>query len=174
MLNYYAGFCRCWSVYWDETCPNQPHLINKYQINMGFLYFHGIWILSVINILARYKINKYNIIRQVCSYDMLFIELRVCINNILLYELNIWTWFYSFLPRRPLCVHYTSGIARSLHQWYCAFTTPVVLCVHYTSGIVRSLHQWYFQRIVTYINTLEELKIVACYLEPSVCWNIFC
>ena len=24
--------------------PNQPRLLNKYQINMGFSHFHGIWI----------------------------------------------------------------------------------------------------------------------------------
>ena len=29
------------------------------------------------------------------------------------------------------------------------------------------------QRIVTY-RTLEGLKNFICYLEPSVCWNIFC
>ena len=24
----------------NENCPNQPHLLNKYQINMGFSHFH--------------------------------------------------------------------------------------------------------------------------------------
>ena len=37
--------------------PNQPHSLNKYQINMGFLYFHEIWILSGMNILATYQID---------------------------------------------------------------------------------------------------------------------
>ena len=31
-----AGLCSCWSVYWDEMCPKQQHLLNKYQIYMGF------------------------------------------------------------------------------------------------------------------------------------------
>ena len=30
------------------------------------------------------------------------------------------------------------------------------------------------QLIVTYRRTLEGLKNFTCYLEPSVCWNIFC
>ena len=37
-----TGLYSCWSVYWDKTCPNQPYLLNKYQINRGFSYFHGI------------------------------------------------------------------------------------------------------------------------------------
>ena len=40
-----------------EKYPNQPHLLIKYQINMGFLYVHGIGILSGINILAPYQID---------------------------------------------------------------------------------------------------------------------
>ena len=31
-----------------------------------------------------------------------------------------------------------------------------------------------YQRIVTCRRTLEGLKNFTCYLEPSVCWNIFC
>ena len=39
------------------SIPNQPHLLNKYQINMGFSYFHGIGVLSGINILVPYQID---------------------------------------------------------------------------------------------------------------------
>ena len=39
------------------TISNQPYLLNKYQINMGFAYFRGTGILSGINILTPYKIN---------------------------------------------------------------------------------------------------------------------
>ena len=35
----------------------QPHLLNKYQINMGFSHFHEIEILSRINILSPYQID---------------------------------------------------------------------------------------------------------------------
>ena len=37
--------------------PNQPHLLKKYQINMGFLHFHEIGILSGMYILAPYQID---------------------------------------------------------------------------------------------------------------------
>ena len=37
--------------------PNQAHLLNKYQINMGFSHFHEIGILSGMNILAPYQID---------------------------------------------------------------------------------------------------------------------
>ena len=65
-------FCNCWHNYiWLVTAmfnfsslllnlllfnlyrrkivwlPNQPHLLNKYQINMSFSYFHGIWIKNI-------------------------------------------------------------------------------------------------------------------------------
>ena len=68
---------------------------------MGFSYFHSIGILSVKNILAPYKLNKYYnfCFLKVCSSDMLFIRLRECVNDILLYELCIWTEFFSFLSR---------------------------------------------------------------------------
>ena len=39
------------------TISNQPYLLNKYQINMGFSYFRVTGVLSGINILAAYKIN---------------------------------------------------------------------------------------------------------------------
>ena len=39
------------------TIPNQPHLLNKYQINMGFSHFHEFRILSAIYILAPYQID---------------------------------------------------------------------------------------------------------------------
>ena len=39
------------------TYPNQPHLLKKYQINMGFLHFHEIGILSGMYILAPYQID---------------------------------------------------------------------------------------------------------------------
>ena len=37
--------------------PNQPHLLNKYQIIMDFSHFHEIGILSGINILSPYQID---------------------------------------------------------------------------------------------------------------------
>ena len=37
--------------------PNQPHLLNKYQINMGFSHFHEFGILSGMYILAPYQID---------------------------------------------------------------------------------------------------------------------
>ena len=37
--------------------PNQPHLLNKYQINLSFSHFHEILILSGMNILAPYQIG---------------------------------------------------------------------------------------------------------------------
>ena len=40
-----------------KSTPNQPHLLNKYQINMGFSYFHGIAILPGINILKPHQID---------------------------------------------------------------------------------------------------------------------
>ena len=36
---------------------NQPHLLNKYQINMGFSHFHEFGILSGMYILAPYQID---------------------------------------------------------------------------------------------------------------------
>ena len=44
--------------------PNQPHLLNKYQINMGFSHFHEFGILSGIYILAPYQID---IVKDVVS-----------------------------------------------------------------------------------------------------------
>ena len=38
--------------------PNQPHLLNKYQMNMGFSHFHELWILSGMFILAPHQINS--------------------------------------------------------------------------------------------------------------------
>ena len=40
--------------------PNQPHLLNKYPINMGFSYFHGTVIFSRINIILPYQIDVVN------------------------------------------------------------------------------------------------------------------
>ena len=40
-----------------EQSPNQSHLLNKYQINMGFIHFHKIGILTGMNILAPYQID---------------------------------------------------------------------------------------------------------------------
>ena len=37
--------------------PNQPHLLNKYQINTSFSYFRGIGVLSGINISVPYQID---------------------------------------------------------------------------------------------------------------------
>ena len=45
---------------------------------------------------------------------MLLIRLRVCVKYILLYELCIWTRFFSFLPR--------TFILRSLHRGSCGQT----------------------------------------------------
>ena len=41
--------------YAHNNVPNQPHLLNKYQINMGFSCIHGIWVLLGINVLAPYR-----------------------------------------------------------------------------------------------------------------------
>ena len=40
-----------------NVVPNQPHLLKKYQINMGFSHFHEFGILSGIYILAPYQID---------------------------------------------------------------------------------------------------------------------
>ena len=61
------------------TLPNQPHLLNKYQINMGFPHFHEFGILSGMYILAPYQID---IVKR-CGF---------CNGNIIL----IWSCF--FLP----------------------------------------------------------------------------
>ena len=37
--------------------PNQPHLLNKYKINMVFSHFHEFGILSGMHILAPYQID---------------------------------------------------------------------------------------------------------------------
>ena len=37
--------------------PNQPHLLNKYQINVGFSHFHEFEILSGMQLLAPYQID---------------------------------------------------------------------------------------------------------------------
>ena len=42
--------------------PNQPHLLNKYQINMGFAYFRWVGVLSGINVLAPYQIDVFKLI----------------------------------------------------------------------------------------------------------------
>ena len=39
------------------SLPNQPHLLKKYQINMGFSNFHEFGILSGMCILASYQID---------------------------------------------------------------------------------------------------------------------
>ena len=41
----------------SKMIPNQPHLLNKHQINMGFSHFHEFVILSGIYILAPYQID---------------------------------------------------------------------------------------------------------------------
>ena len=40
-----------------KNLPNQPHLFNKYQINMGFSHFHEFGILSGMYIFAPYQID---------------------------------------------------------------------------------------------------------------------
>ena len=40
-----------------QGIPNQPHLLNKYQINMVFSHFHEFGILSGMYILAPYQID---------------------------------------------------------------------------------------------------------------------
>ena len=40
-----------------NSIPNQPHLLNKYQINMGFSHFHEFGILSGMHILVPYQID---------------------------------------------------------------------------------------------------------------------
>ena len=104
-------YCYC-SICRDETCPNEPHLLNKYKINKGFSYFNGIRISSVINILTPYKMNKYYHVLHLASLFisyMPFILFRVCVNDIMLYELCIWTKFPAFSRWRLWCVHYTGG-----------------------------------------------------------------
>ena len=59
--------------------PNQPHLLNKYQINMGFSHFHEFGILSGMYILAPYQID----IVKGC---------RFCNGDIIL------IWYWVFLP----------------------------------------------------------------------------
>ena len=79
---------------------------------MGFSYFHGIWILSGINSLVPCKINKYyNLLHSACLFICYFIYSApgACVNDILLYELCIWTRFFSFLLSRSM--------VRSLHWW---------------------------------------------------------
>ena len=44
----------CWNTYY---VPNQPYLLNKCQINMGFPHFHEFGILSGMHILEPYKID---------------------------------------------------------------------------------------------------------------------
>ena len=34
----------------SDHIPNQPHLLNKCQINMGFSHFHGIWVKPICTI----------------------------------------------------------------------------------------------------------------------------
>ena len=31
------------TYYCSKFTPNKPHILNKYQINLGFSHFHGIW-----------------------------------------------------------------------------------------------------------------------------------
>ena len=40
-----------------KPLPNQPHLLNKYKINMWFSHFYEFGILSLMNILAPYQID---------------------------------------------------------------------------------------------------------------------
>ena len=58
---------------------------------------------------------------------MLFIRLRVCVNDILVYELCIWKRFFSFLPR--------TSISRSLHWWSVAQTRKAT-CTMVLFGLV--------------------------------------
>ena len=57
--------------------PNQPHLLNKYQYNMGFSHFHEFGILSGMYILAPYQ-NIY------CE-SMWFLQWQYYINLILIF-----------------------------------------------------------------------------------------
>ena len=64
----------------SPSLPNQPHLLSKNQINMGFSHFHEFGILSgIYKLLAPYQIDIVN----GCGF---------CNGNIIL----IWYWF--FLP----------------------------------------------------------------------------
>ena len=59
MLNiyFYRGNTDSYGLILCTTLPSQPHLINKYQIEICFSYFHEIVILSSMNILASYQID---------------------------------------------------------------------------------------------------------------------
>ena len=59
---------------------------------MGVSYFHGIGILSEINIFAPYKINTYYHLLDSANLFIsyaIYLAHGVCVNGILLYELSI-------------------------------------------------------------------------------------
>ena len=114
--------CFCWSVYWDETCPNQPHLLHKYQNNIDFSYFQGIGILSVMNILASYKINKYHHLFYSSNLFIWYAIIFVWEDSYVIFWYERDSWAYHGRPRTSMwSVHYT-GRGRPCG----AFITPVV------------------------------------------------
>ena len=57
ITSYTSYMCITSLLLHDTSLPNQPHLLNKYQISMGFSEFRWIGFLSAINILAPYQID---------------------------------------------------------------------------------------------------------------------
>ena len=71
-----------WSIFLQSyfllaaSLPNQPHLLKKYQINMGFSNFHEFGILSGMCILASYQIElRKNV---VSTMAVLFDNTAIC------------------------------------------------------------------------------------------------
>ena len=58
--------------------PNQPHLLNKYKINMGISHFHEFGILSGMHILAPYQID-------IACERMWFLQRQYYINFLLIF-----------------------------------------------------------------------------------------
>ena len=80
---WYMAYDICHMIY-GIWYPNQPHLLNKYQYNMGFSHFHEFGILSGMYILAPCQ-NIY------CE-SMWFLQWQYYINLILSFFTNL-SWF---------------------------------------------------------------------------------
>ena len=83
--------------HWYIQIPNQPHLLNTYQINMGFSHFHEFRILSGMYILTPYQID----IVKGCGF---------CNGSCIL------IWYYFFLPTNR-------DFGRWKHLFYILFFT---------------------------------------------------
>ena len=105
--------------------------------------------------LTKYVYDKYIYIYYVIAYIRIFVQNAP----------NSWKLMQVILSVHEVAKFAAPIVAVDSQLW--TMVDPII-------WPLPPLYWTVHQRIVTYRKTLEGLKFFTCYLEPSVCWNIFC